>query len=150
MIIASWPRLVFGTLLLMIGAATGMVAWSVETCTGAAADSLWTGAITLVANLVAWAFLARRMPSKPVLFVAALPALAALSYSVSTIQLAVGYFGHGSSACSVIKAGQDFPPDGREPLFVILWLLVCASFWGGLAPVVARAIRVHGGISGNE
>jgi hypothetical protein len=149
-IISSWPRLVFGTLLLMLGAATGLLAWSVETCSGASAGSLWTGAITLLANLVAWAFLARRMPSKPVLFVSVLPALAALSYSVSTIQLVIGHVVHGLSACSVIKAGQNFPPDGREPLFIILWLLVCVSFWGGLAPVVARAIRLYRGGSNDE
>jgi hypothetical protein len=148
--ISSWPRLVIGTLLLMIGTANGMLAWSVETCTGASADSLWRGIITLLANVVAWALLARRMPSRPVLFVAALPALAALSYSISTIQLAVGYFAHGLSACSVLKAGQEFPTDGREPLFIILWLLVCLSFWGGLAPVVARAVRVHGGLSNDD
>ena len=143
MIISSWPRLVFGTLLLLLGAATGVLAWSVETCSGASADSLWAGVVALGANLVAWGLLGRRMPVRPVLFVAALPALAALSYSISTIQLASGYF-HGLSACSVLKPGQDFAPDGQELLFVILWLLVCISFWGGLAPMVARAIRVHG------
>ena len=150
MIISSWPRLVIGALLLMIGAATGVLAWSIETCTGDSADSLWTGTLTLAANLAAWALLGRRVPSKLVLFVAALPVLAALSYSISTIQLAAGHLGNGLSACAVIKPGQEFGPDGREPLFIILWLLVCASFWIGLTPVLARAVRVHGGISNSE
>lgn len=150
MIISSWPRLVIGTLLLLIGAATGMLAWSLETCTSALAGSLWIGAATLVTNLAAWALLGRRVPSRPVLFVALLPSLAALSYTVSTIQLAVGHFEKGLSACSVLKAGQEFGMDGREPLFIILWLLVCLSFWGGLGPVLARAIRVHGGPSNDE
>jgi len=150
MIISSWPRLVFGTLLLLVGAATGMLAWSVETCAGSSAGSLWTGAITLVANLGAWALLGRRMPSKPVLFVAVLPALAALSYSVSTFQLAAGYLGQGLGACAILKGSPEFGVDGREIWFVILWLLVCASFWGGLAPIVDRAIRVHGGNSTRE
>jgi hypothetical protein len=148
-IISSWPRLVIGTLLLLIAAATGVLAWSVETCSGSSADSLWVGAVTLVANVAGWGLLGRRVPSKPVLFVAALPALAALSYSISTIQLATGLF-EGLSACSVLKTGQDFAPDGQEPLFVILWLLVCVSFWAGLAPVLARAIRVHGGTSDHD
>jgi len=147
--ISSWPRLVIGTLLLLLGAATGVLAWSLETCSGSSADSLWLGIATLVTNVAGWALLGRRVPSKPVLFVAALPALAALSYSISTIQLATGLV-KGLSACSVLKPGQDFAPDGQEPLFIILWLLVCVSFWAGLAPVVARAIRVHGGMSNNE
>jgi hypothetical protein len=149
-IIASWPRLVIGTLLLLIGAATGMLAWSIITCAGDSVDSLWTGAIALVANLIAWALLGSRMPSKLVLVVAALPALAALSYTASTIQLAVGYFGEGLSACDVLKDGAEFGHDGREPIFITLWLLVCLSFWGGLAPVVARAVRVHGGLANDE
>jgi hypothetical protein len=148
--ISSWPRLVVGTLLLMTGAATGMLAWSVETCTGDSADSLWIGAIALIINIIAWALLGRRVPSKLVLIVAVLPALAALSYTASTIQLAAGYFGEGLSACDVMKSGEEFGSDGREPLFIILWLLVCTSFWGGLAPVVVRALRVHGGVSIGE
>ena len=147
--ISSWPRLVIGTLLLLIAAATGVLAWSVETCSGSSADSLWLGAVTLVTNIAGWGLLGRRVPSKPALFVATLPALAALSYSISTIQLAAG-FAKGLSACSVLKPGQDFAPDGQEPLFIILWLLVCVSFWAGLAPVVARAIRVHGGVANDE
>ena len=150
MIISSWPRLVIGGLVLIIGAATGFVAWSVVTCAGASAGSLWLGAVTLAANLLAWSLLGRRVPSKPVLIVAVLPALAALSYTISTIQLTIGFFGKGLSVCSVLKHGQDFAPDGREALFVLLWLLVSASFWVGLAPVVARAIRVHGGVTDDE
>ncbi len=134
----------------MIGAATGMLAWSVATCTGDSADSLWIGAVALITNIIAWAFLGRRVPSKLVLIVAVLPALAALSYTASTIQLAVGYFGEGLSACDVLKDGADFGYDGREPAFIVLWLLVCLSFWGGLAPVLARAVRVHGGPSNDE
>ncbi len=150
MTISSWPRLVVGTLLLLTGAATGMLAWSVATCTGDSADSLWIGAVALITNIIAWAFLGRRVPSKLVLIVAVLPALAALSYTASTIQLAAGYFGEGLSACDVIKSGEEFGRDGGEPLFILLWLLVCLSFWGGLAPVLARAIRVHGGLSNHE
>jgi multidrug transporter EmrE-like cation transporter len=144
--ISSWPRLVIGTLLLLVAAATGVLAWSLETCSGSSADSLWLGVATLVTNIAGWVLLGRRVPSKLVLFVAALPALAALSYSISTIQLATGLV-KGLSACSVLKPGQDFAPDGQEPLFIILWLLVCVSFWAGLAPVLARAIRVHGGMA---
>ena len=148
--IASWPRLVFGTFVLMLSGATGLMAWSVVTCAGGSAGPLWMGGITLAANILAWALIGRRMPSKLVLLVALLPALAALSYTVSTVQLAAGLFGEGLSACSVLRPGEEFPPDGREPLFVLLWLLVCTSFWGGLAPVVLRAVRVHGGVSDGE
>lgn len=150
MSIASWPRLVIGTLLLMISAATGMMAWSVATCDGDSAGSLWIGAATLASNVLAWALLGRRVPSNLVLVVAFLPALAALSYTVSTIQLAAGYLGDGAGACSIIKASPEFGADGRELWFVLLWLMACISFWGGLAPVVARAIRVHGGTSNGE
>jgi hypothetical protein len=85
-----------------------------------------------------------------VLFVAALPALAALSYSWSTLQLAVGYLFRGRGACALLKADETFPADGREPLFIFLWLLVCLSFWAGLIPVLMRALRVHGGFSERE
>ncbi len=147
MITASWPRLVIGTLILFIGAASGLLAWSVETCARDSAGSLWMGAIALAANAVAWTLLGRRVPSKPVLFVAALPALAAVSYSLSTFRLAKGYVCEGLSACAAMKPGQEFGFDGREPLFIGLWLLVVLSFWGGLAPVVARLLRVHGGMA---
>ena len=110
---------------------------------------MWLGAVTLVANILAWVLVGSRMPSKLVLVIGLLPALAALSYTISTIQLAAGYFGEGLSVCSVLK-DQDFPKDGREPLFIFLWFLVCTSFWGGLVPVVMRAIRVHGGTSTGE
>jgi hypothetical protein len=53
------------------------------------------GAIALTANVLAWTLLGRRVPSKPVLFVAVLPALAALSYSLSTLRLANGYLFEG-------------------------------------------------------
>ena len=150
MTISSWPRLVIGALILMISAATGFVAWSVVTCAGASAGPLWLGAVVLFGNLLAWWLLGRRVPSKPVLIVAVLPALAALSYTVSTFQLLFGHLANGLSACSVLKPGQEFASDGREFLFIILWVLASASFWGGLIPVVARAIRVHGGALDNE
>ena len=150
MITSSWPRLVIGTILVLVGAATGVLAWTVETCTGGSADSLWTGAVTLLANLLGWLLLGRRVPSKLVLFVAVLPAIAALSYSLSTAQLTIGYLSEGQSACALITKDETFSPDGREPLFIILWLLVCASFWAGLVPVVMRALRVHGGLGDSD
>jgi hypothetical protein len=150
MTISSWPRLVIGTLLLMFSAATGLTAWSVETCIGDKAGSLWIGAFTLAINIAAWFLLGRRVPSKLVLLVALLPALAALSYTISTVQLAAGYLLHDRGACDVMRPGQEFGLDGREPLFIALWLLVCITFWSGLAPVVLRAIRVYGGSSDSD
>lgn len=142
MITESWPRLVIGTILLFVGAATGLVAWSVETCAEPVANSLWTGAVALAANLLAWILLGRRVPSKLVLFVAFLPALAAILYTGSTVDLTLGYLFDGQGACALLTADSELGPDGREPFYIILWLLVCASFWGGLAPVVKRAISV--------
>ena len=150
MIISSWPRLVIGTILLVIGAATGVMAWAVDTCAGGEANSLWTGAIALAANLIAWWLLGHRVPSKLVLFVAVLPALAALSYTLSTIHMTIGYLADGRGVCVLIKGVKTLEPDGREPWFIGLWLLVCASFWSGLIPVVMRALRVHAGLSGRE
>ena len=147
MITSSWPRLVIGTLVLMIGNVTGMFAWSIETCAANRADSLWIGALVLAGNVIAWLLLGRRVPSKPVLLVSFLPALAALSYTASTVQLVKGYVLHGLSSCSAMRTGVEFGWDGREPIFTVLWLLACLSFWGGLVPVVMRAIRVHGGSS---
>ena len=146
----SGHRLFIGTFVLMLSGATGLVAWSVLTCANGSVGGLWLGVVTLLANVVAWVLVGRRMPSKLVLVIGLLPALAALSYTVSTIQLAAGFFGEGLSACSVLRNGQDFPHDGREPLFIFLWFLVCTSFWGGLVPVVLRAIEVHGRPSNGE
>lgn len=143
MITASWPRLVIGTILLFFGAAFGLMAWAMETCTGGEADSLFVGGlIGLAANVVAWLLLGARVPSKLVLFVAVLPALVALSYSWSTAQMTLGYLVEGEGACVLITGEKEMAADGREPLFIGLWVLVCASFWGGLVPVVRRAISV--------
>jgi multidrug transporter EmrE-like cation transporter len=149
-ITAGWPRLVIGTLLLFIGAAVGFFAWAVETCTGGNANSLWTGAIAAACNVVAWMLLGRRVPSKIVLFVAALPTLAAVSYTISTLQLSWGFLAHGQGTCSVITGEEGVGLDGRELFFVPLWWLVCGSFWAGLIPVVMRALRVHGGLGERE
>jgi hypothetical protein len=148
--LSSRHRLIAGTFVLIVSGATGLVAWSVQPCIDGSTGALWLGVVTLVANILAWLLIGRRMPSKLVLFVGLLPALAALSYTLSTIQLASGHFGDGLSACSVLRPGQEFPADGREPLFITLWFLVCTSFWGGLVPVALRAIRVYAGPSNNE
>ena len=142
MITASWPRLVIGTILLFVGAAEGYMAWALENCTGSQADSLTVPAVvTWVLNALAWLLLARRVPSKLVLFVAALPALAALSYSVTTLQIAYGYFAAAKSACATIT-GDPHGFDGREPLGILLWLLASASFWAGFVIVARRAFLV--------
>ena len=141
MITASWPRLVIGTIFLFVGAAFGLMAWAVETCTSGSADSLVTGIATLGANLLAWALLVTRVPVKLVFFVAVLPALAALMYTGSTVNFATGYLREGQSACAFLT-GEDFAPDGRELQFIMLWVTVCLSFWLGLLPIMSRAIRV--------
>jgi len=141
MITASWPRLVIGTILLFVGAAEGYLAWAWENCADSVADSLILPAlVTLALNVVAWLLLGRRVPSKLVLFVAFLPALAALSYTMTTTQITLGYL-RGSSVCSTITGdAHDFT--GRDLIGIFLWLLVCVSFWAGLIPVVRRAISV--------
>jgi hypothetical protein len=141
-ITSSWPRLVIGTILLFVGAAEGYLAWGLETCTGGAAGSLLTGGlVTLATNMLAWLLLARRVPSKLVLFVAALPALAALGYTLSTVQLTGALF-NGQGACELISGEKDIGRDGREAIFVILWWLASLSFWAGLATVARRAITI--------
>lgn len=139
---SSWPRLVIGTILLILGAANGYMAWAVENCTGSKADSLILPAvITIVLNGLAWLLLARRVPSKLVLFVAVLPALAAISYTMTTLKIAYGYLVMGSSACATLT-GDPHVMDGREPMGIFLWSLASLSFWVGLLPVVRRAILV--------
>ena len=142
MITSSWPRLVVGTIFLFVGAATGVLAWALETCVGGKADSMWNGAVTLALNVLGWLLLGRRVPSKIVLFVAALPALAALIYTWSALQLSFGYLANGTSACAFIMADDTRAYDGRELLFIFLWLAASVSFWLGLVPVARRAISV--------
>ena len=140
---ASWPRLVIGTICMFIGAAFGFLAWAVETCMSGQANALMTsGVVALVANALAWVLLGSRVPSKIVLFVASLPAIAALMYSWSTLQLTLGYLVRGQGACALITADKAAGEDGREIIVILLWLAVCGIFWGGLIPVVRRAIQV--------
>ena len=141
MITASWPRLVIGTILLFVGAAEGYLAWAWENCVDSVANSLIVPAlVTLAINVLAWLLLGRRVPSKLVLFVAVLPTLAAMSYTVTTAQITLGYL-RGTSVCATITGNvHDFT--GRDLIGIVLWLLVCLSFWVGLFPVVRRAISV--------
>jgi hypothetical protein len=138
-----WPRLVIGTILLFVGAAEGYLAWAFENCTMSVADSLtFPAVVTWILNALAWLLLARRVPSKLVLFVSVLPALAAFSYSVTTLQIAYGYFVEAKSACATIT-GLQHGFDGREPLGILLWLLASTSFWAGFAIVARRAISIR-------
>jgi hypothetical protein len=140
---SSWPRLVIGTILLFVGAGYGYLAWAIETCMSGEANALMTsGVVALIANALGWILLARRVPSRLVLFVAALPAIAALIYSWSTLQRTIGYLVNGQGACALISADKGAGLDGREGLFILVWLLVCASFWAGFTVVARRAINV--------
>jgi hypothetical protein len=142
MITASWPRLVIGTILLFVGAAEGYLAFALENCVGPTANSFVIPALaTWLLNALAWLLLARRVPSKLVLFVAALPALAALSYSITTAQIAYGYVVAGKGACATIT-GEPSGSAGGGLLDILLWLLACASFWAGFVIVARRAISV--------
>ena len=142
MITASWPRLVIGTILLFVGAAEGYLAFALENCAGSGTNSfVIPGLATWLLNAFAWLLLARRVPSKLVLFVAALPALAALGYSYTTLQIAYGYVAAGKSACATIT-GDPSGPGGGGLLDILLWLLASASFWAGLAIVARRAISI--------
>jgi hypothetical protein len=82
------------------------------------------------------------VPSTAILFVAVLPALAAISYSVTTLQIAYGYMAAGTSACATVT-GDPHGLDGREGIGISLWLLASASFWVGLLLVVRRAMSVR-------
>jgi hypothetical protein len=142
MITSSWPRLVVGTLFLFVGAATGVLAWALETCAAGRADSMWNGGITLALYFLGWLLVGRRVPSIVVLFVAALPTRAAFSYSWWSLQLGFGYLASGTSVCGVFMTDDTRAPDGRELLFITSWLLASVSFCLGLVPVVRRAISV--------
>jgi len=142
MITASWPRLVIGTILLFVGAAEGYLAFALESCVGSGTNSfIVPGVATWLLNAFAWLLLARRVPSKLVLFVAALPALAALSYTVTTLQVTYGYVAGAKGICTTIT-GEDHGRSGSDLLGILLWLLATASFWAGLAIVAKRAISV--------
>ena len=142
MITASWPRLVIGTILLFVGAAEGYLAFALESCALPGSNSFIVPAVaTWLLNALAWLLLGRRVPSKLVLFVSALPALAALSYTYTTLQVSYGYIAAAHSICTTIT-GEEHARVGSELLGILLWLLASASFWAGFAIVAKRAISV--------
>jgi hypothetical protein len=141
-ITASWPRLVIGTIFLFVGAAEGYLAFALESCALPGGNSFIVPAVaTWLLNALAWLLLGRRVPSKLVLFVAALPALAALSYSVTTLQVTYGYIAGAKGICTTIT-GEDHGGSGSDLLGILLWLLASASFWAGFAIVAKRAVSV--------
>jgi hypothetical protein len=117
------------------------MAWTAETCTGNAPDSLFLGIFTLPLNCLGIALLAWRPRLGPFLAVAIVPAIIAMPYTLKTAQLAHGYLSQGLGACDVLMEYGPWGPSGDEPLFLALWVSATAVFWLGLALAGWRAYR---------
>lgn len=128
---------VLATLLLSLGALNAILCIKIETCTGGVADSLIGGVFTLILYAAGIAALVLLRPPRSA-YLALLPAtVIAIWHSVFAVRFFGGYWLHDVSACYAIVGG--FAPenagqwmDGREPLFICLWLVLSALFWAGL------------------
>ena len=123
---------------------SGLLAWSAETCTGNAPESLFLGIVTLPLNTLGVALLVWRPRPGPLLAIAAVPALAAAPYTLKTAELAQVYLSGGLGACDVLTGYGPWGPSGDEPFLLTLWISAAAVFWLGLALAAWRAYRGAG------
>jgi hypothetical protein len=130
-----------GVVLIYLGAANGIFAIHLETCTMGAADSLSGGVITLVLYAVGALLLVLSRPPR-FAYLALLPAVLLIWPQVSfSVELARGVWLEGLAACAVVQGVEKFEFDGREAFFASLWLAVSGSILIGLAAGLLRKPR---------
>ena len=121
-------RWVSGGMALLFGGFLAVLAWTIPTCTGGAADSLISGAmLALPAFFFGWLLVPKHQEAGlGILGLAVIPAILMAFVAFWTMELAAG-----RSACNLIT-GLPFENDGREGLFVAVWAATCLVFFGGL------------------
>ena len=129
-------RAVLAFVILTLGGLNALLAGSVETCTGNAADSLFGFVITLPLNMLGMALLGWRVPRIAVVIAAALPTVLALRYTLLAIELA-----SGTPACTIITGDTHWEPGGDESTFALGWGAATLVFWIGLAVALVGGYR---------
>ena len=111
-----------GIALLYFGALNAFLSRYAGTCTQNAADHLAGLWLVLISYLLALAFLWRiRQEGGSLLLMAPLVPIL-LWHATEGVRFAWGVIVEGQSACSLLVS-PPFGMDGRETLFVVLWLL---------------------------
>ena len=134
---------VVGAMLLLLGALNSMIARVADTCTQNSPDSLVGGVFTVALNIIGFLCLAFADRPRTVVIASALPALAALSYTLFAIGFWEGVANRSMAACTAITGDPSWQQSGDESFLVGLWLAVALSFWAGLAAASFFAHRRH-------
>ena len=134
-------RYLAALVLLTLAGFNGLLAWTVDTCTGNVADAPLAGVLTLPLNVVGMMLLAWRPTIRPLVATAALPTALAIPYTAKSLQLASAYWLQGQGVCDVVSPYGPWRPNGEEPMLLALWLGTVAVFWLGLAISIGRAYR---------
>lgn len=141
------------SLLLTLGALSAVIGIGGATCTGGVADSLAAGGIvTSILYAAGFAALVLMQPPRAS-YLALLPAtIVAIWHTAFAIRFAWGFWLHDMSACYAMVGG--FTPanagqwmDGREPIFICLWLLLSLMYWIGLIFAFRRTPPRHAALA---
>ena len=129
-------RAVLAFVLLTLGGFNGLLAGSVETCTGNAPDSLMLFPITLALNTIGMLLLCWRPNRLAAGLAAAIPTLLALNYSSTAFLLATG-----TPACTIITGDPQWGLSGEEAFLAGGWGACALIFWIGLAYALSGGYR---------
>lgn len=133
---------VVAVILIWLGAANAILSMTIETCNGGSADSLMGGIYTLVFYAIGIAILIYQRPGRMAFLSLLLPLLVAIWHTYYALLFGVGYWLHGSSACSVMPVVFPNPHmDGREPFMTVLWGGLSLLIWIGIAASFFRTPR---------
>jgi hypothetical protein len=138
---------VAGVIFLTLGAMNSWLAMNAETCTQGGADSLFGGFYTLI-FYIAGAVSLWAAPLPKLVYIFLIPAAyLAVMHSIFAIKFAWGFLIYDMSACFAMKGGFELSEagewmDGREPYFVVLWLVLSATFWIGLASIFSKKVAM--------
>lgn len=131
--------IIAGIILFYLAAANAVLALAVGTCTQGDAGQLWGGVLSLALHAVAALFLtqSKRPALTAILLLPTTPLLA--WQAIFTIRLTTGHWFANASACDILDNTSGQAPDGAEPWFILIWLLLStASFWS-FGTIILRA-----------
>jgi hypothetical protein len=139
--VGRWSLTILGALILLLGAANGILVPIADTCTGGSADSLVMWIVTFWANIIGFACLLFAPRPLAVFVATTIPILSALSYSRFAYQFWDGWMYRGWAECTAITGDTSWQMSGSEAHLVTMWLCTALSFWLGLALTLWLAYR---------
>jgi signal transduction histidine kinase len=129
--------------LFYLAAGNSVLALTVGTCTQGDAGRLWGGLLSLLLYAIGAPFL--RHTSKPGLALALLIPIAPVLIwqAMFAVNLTVGFWFLGRSACDALDGMTGQSADGSEPIFTAIWLAVAATSLAGVAALFANWKRIN-------